>query len=89
MQVKHPLRSVILTETEMCGQILVVFPSFKYHENPFSRSQVVTHRQTDGRTDRYSEANMRIVATSICECLKDAIICFSKPRQTSANIHIL
>jgi hypothetical protein len=41
----------ISTKYGMCRQITVVLPNIKFHENPFSRSRVVTCVQTEGRSD--------------------------------------
>jgi hypothetical protein len=41
----------ILTKIEMLWQILMNIPNIKFHENPFSRSLVVTRWQTDRQTD--------------------------------------
>ena len=49
---------------EFLGQIFEKYPDIKFHENPTNGSGVVLCRQTDrrtnGRKDRYNEANISI-----------------------------
>jgi hypothetical protein len=61
----------------MCLQILVNPPVIKFHENPFSRSRIVSCEQTDRLADRAdNEVSMRIFAIFSYECAKK-ILCMS------------
>jgi hypothetical protein len=50
---------------EFSRQILEKFSNIKFDENPSCGSGVVPCGQTDGRTDRYDEANNRF--SQFCE----------------------
>lgn len=48
----------------MSRQNLVKLPGIKFHEIPFSRSQVLTW----GQTDRHDKANSRLKRDSLLVC---------------------
>ena len=49
-------------KVESSRQIFEKFQNIKFHENPFSGSQVVPCGGTDGRTDRQTDVTQLIVA---------------------------
>jgi hypothetical protein len=47
----------ILIKTLIFGQILEKYANITFHEHQLSGSRVIPCRQTNGRTDKYDEAN--------------------------------
>jgi len=62
---------------EFSGKVFEKYPNIKFYGNPYSGSRVVSCGETDGRTDRYDEANSRFFRNFV-----------NAPKKTNTALHM-
>ena len=68
----------------MSSRIFEKYSEIKFHENPSSGTRVIPYERTDGRTDRYDEANSRF--SKFCKSARKDRLFQYQMRLTAASV---